>query len=109
MNTHIFQFHYTKSKIQRLRFQLPITMFGIFLCITLIIFLILVCVYLNHDCHCGPYLSSELVKKLPTSFGPGSLNRTLKDTIQACVDSALQSSVKSVYQMAKEGELMSIQ
>ena len=66
-----------------------------------------VCVYINHCCDCGPYLDSSKIKKLPVSFGPGSLNITLKDTVQACVDSVKTSEddrhLKHVFRLLKAG------
>ena len=46
------------------------------------------CVYVNHGCTCGPYLDSGRVAQLPERFGPGNLNRVLRECVQACVDAA---------------------
>ena len=45
-----------------------------------------VLVYVNHECSVGPYLGS--VRELPVRFGPGSLNRVLREAVQALVDCA---------------------
>ncbi|XP_069959738.1 polycomb protein Scm isoform X4 [Cherax quadricarinatus] len=47
-----------------------------------------VIVYVNHGCTCGPYLDSGRVGELPLQFGPGSLNRVVRESIQALVDTA---------------------
>ncbi|XP_043220790.1 polycomb protein SCMH1-like isoform X2 [Amphibalanus amphitrite] len=47
-----------------------------------------VCVYVNHGCTCGPYLDGSRVTQLPERFGPGNLNRVLRECVQACVDAA---------------------
>ena len=48
------------------------------------------CVYVNHGCTCGPYLDGSRVAQLPERFGPGNLNRVLRECVQACVDAALR-------------------
>ncbi|XP_037079298.1 polycomb protein Scm-like [Pollicipes pollicipes] len=48
----------------------------------------LICVYVNHGCTCGPYLDGARVTQLPERFGPGNLNRVLRECVQACVDAA---------------------
>ena len=47
-----------------------------------------VVVYVNHGCTCGPYLDNSRVGELPLQFGPGSLNRVVRESIQALVDAA---------------------
>ncbi|XP_042875439.1 polycomb protein Scm-like isoform X2 [Penaeus japonicus] len=47
-----------------------------------------VVVYVNHGCTCGPYLDSGRVSELPVQFGPGSLNRVVRESVQALVDAA---------------------
>ena len=58
-------------------------------------------------CKIGPYLDANKVKKLPPTFGPGSLNITLRDTIQGCVDSVKSSEddkhLKEVFKFLKGG------
>ena len=44
-----------------------------------------VVVYVNHNCSLGPYLDS--VRCLPVRFGPGGVNRVLREAVQALVDS----------------------
>ncbi|XP_054158235.1 polycomb protein SCMH1-like [Oppia nitens] len=60
-----------------------------------------VCVYVNRLCHCGPYLSLQSVKRLPEAFGPGSLNKTLQDTVQAFVNSA--SDLRTAFNLVRPG------
>ncbi|XP_071540645.1 polycomb protein SCMH1-like isoform X1 [Panulirus ornatus] len=47
-----------------------------------------VVVHVNHGCTCGPYLDSSRVGELPLQFGPGSLNRVVRESVQALVDAA---------------------
>lgn len=60
-----------------------------------------VCVHVNHNCTCGPYLSASKVLQLPSQFGPGSMNRILREAVQACVDSALNE--KNVFHLLRQG------
>ncbi|CAG2122040.1 unnamed protein product, partial [Medioppia subpectinata] len=60
-----------------------------------------VCVYVNHTCDCGPYLARESVRRMPVTYGPGSLNRTLKEAVQALQDSA--NVPKTVFSCLKAG------
>ncbi|KAF2354692.1 SLED domain [Trinorchestia longiramus] len=52
-----------------------------------------VSVYVNHGCSAGPYLSGARVREMPVRFGPGSLNRVLREAVQALVDSAQHPAV----------------
>ncbi|XP_068222661.1 polycomb protein Scm isoform X2 [Palaemon carinicauda] len=47
-----------------------------------------VVVHVNHGCTCGPYLDAGRVAELPLQFGPGSLNRVVRESIQALIDAA---------------------
>ncbi|KAK7077941.1 Zinc ion binding [Halocaridina rubra] len=47
-----------------------------------------VVVHVNHGCMCGPYLDAGRVAELPLQFGPGSLNRVVRESVQALVDAA---------------------
>nr|XP_045618397.1 polycomb protein Scm-like isoform X3 [Procambarus clarkii] len=47
-----------------------------------------VIVHVNHGCTCGPYLDSGRVGELPLQFGPGSLNRVVRESVQALVDAS---------------------
>ncbi|XP_077861794.1 sex comb on midleg-like protein 4, partial [Saccoglossus kowalevskii] len=49
-----------------------------------------VTVFVHSGCVCGPYLSPHKVQQLPAQFGPGAMDRVLKDILQACVDCAVQ-------------------
>ncbi|GAB6031001.1 hypothetical protein CHUAL_007821 [Chamberlinius hualienensis] len=61
-----------------------------------------VCVYVNHSCNCGPYLMSRKIASLPRQFGPGSMNRVLREAVQACVDCAIQEH--AVFNMLRPGD-----
>lgn len=61
-----------------------------------------VCVFVNHGCTCGPYLNPRKVSQLPIQFGPGSMNRVLREAVQACIDCA--NSEKSVFNLLKQGD-----
>ncbi|XP_038172933.1 sex comb on midleg-like protein 2 isoform X2 [Arvicola amphibius] len=58
-----------------------------------------VCVYINKRGDCGPYLNPQKVQQLPDHFGPGPVNVILRQTVQACVDCAIDS--KSVFLFIK--------
>ncbi|XP_070567910.1 polycomb protein SCMH1-like isoform X2 [Ptychodera flava] len=49
-----------------------------------------VTVFVHSSCVCGPYLSPHKVRQLPVQFGPGTMEKVLKDIVQACVDCAVQ-------------------
>lgn len=61
-----------------------------------------VCVFVNHQCSCGPYLDPAKIGQLPRQLGPGSMNRVLREAVQACVDCALNE--KNVYNLLRRGE-----
>ncbi|XP_076774696.1 LOW QUALITY PROTEIN: sex comb on midleg-like protein 2 [Arvicanthis niloticus] len=50
-----------------------------------------ICVYINKHGDSGPYLDPQKVQQLPDHFGPGPVNVILRQTVQACVDSAFQA------------------
>ncbi|XP_028617714.1 sex comb on midleg-like protein 2 isoform X1 [Grammomys surdaster] len=58
-----------------------------------------VCVYVNKHGDCGPYLDPQKVQQLPSHFGPGPVNVILRQTVQACVDSAFHA--KTVFLLLK--------
>ncbi|XP_015925677.1 polycomb protein SCMH1 isoform X2 [Parasteatoda tepidariorum] len=60
------------------------------------------CAYINHDCTCGPYLSPRRVANLPVKYGPGSLNRVLREAVQTFIDCS--ENEKSVFSLLKQGE-----
>ncbi|XP_042220656.1 polycomb protein Scm-like isoform X2 [Homarus americanus] len=47
-----------------------------------------VIVHVNHGCTGGPYLDNSRVGELPLQFGPGSLNRVVRESVQALADAA---------------------
>lgn len=61
----------------------------------------LVCVYVNHGCECGPTLVASRIAKLPLQFGPASIRRVLRQSLQAIVDSAKDQN--SVFGLLQEG------
>lgn len=61
-----------------------------------------VIVYINHGCTPGPYLDPRRVSQLPPQFGPGSLNRVLREAVQACVECAVHED--QVFSLLKQGE-----
>ncbi|XP_077540541.1 polycomb protein Scm isoform X1 [Haemaphysalis longicornis] len=61
-----------------------------------------VCVFVNQQCSCGPYLDPSKIAQLPRQLGPGSMNRVLREAVQACVDCALNE--KSVFDLLRRGE-----
>ncbi|XP_076774438.1 sex comb on midleg-like protein 2 isoform X1 [Arvicanthis niloticus] len=58
-----------------------------------------ICVYINKHGDSGPYLDPQKVQQLPDHFGPGPVNVILRQTVQACVDSAFQA--KTVFLLLK--------
>uniref|UniRef100_A0A1B6EGN3 SAM domain-containing protein n=1 Tax=Clastoptera arizonana TaxID=38151 RepID=A0A1B6EGN3_9HEMI len=61
-----------------------------------------VTVFVNSSCMHGPYLDYSKVSQLPTQFGPGTLNRVLRDCVQSLVDSAIDQ--KQIINMLRQGE-----
>lgn len=58
--------------------------------------------YVNSSCWCGPYLDSRKVSELPTQFGPGTINRVMRESIQSLVDCALDQ--KQIFGMLRQGD-----
>lgn len=61
-----------------------------------------VCAYINHGCTVGPYLNSRRISGLPVKYGPGSMNRVLREAVQAFVDCS--ENEKSVFNLLKQGD-----
>ncbi|CAN7982417.1 unnamed protein product [Ixodes pacificus] len=61
-----------------------------------------VCVFVNHQCSCGPYLDPQKIGQLPRQLGPGSMNRVLREAVQACVDCSLIE--RNVYNLLRKGD-----
>lgn len=61
----------------------------------------LVCTYINHGCHCGPYLNQQKVLQLPSQYGPGVISRVLYDVLKGFIDSAIHT--KDVFNLIPEG------
>ena len=59
------------------------------------------CVYTNTGCFCGNYLSVSKVRALPSQLGPASLSRVLMETVQSCINCAVDE--RKVYNLVKEG------
>ena len=60
-----------------------------------------VCVYTNTGCSCGNYLSASKVRALPPRLGPASLPLVLMETVQSCINCAVDE--RKVYNLVKEG------
>ena len=59
-------------------------------------------VFVNKFCDCGPHLNRDLlISRLPTEFGPGSMNRLLRDVVQSIVNVAKDKSF--VFERLKAG------
>ncbi|XP_053511730.1 sex comb on midleg-like protein 2 isoform X2 [Artibeus jamaicensis] len=58
-----------------------------------------VCVYINKHGDCGPHLDHNKIQELPDHFGPGPVSVVLRETVQACVDCAIES--KTVFGLLK--------
>ncbi|XP_016008182.1 sex comb on midleg-like protein 2 isoform X1 [Rousettus aegyptiacus] len=58
-----------------------------------------VCVYINKYGNVGPYLDQKKIEQLPDHYGPGPVNVVLRQTVQACMDCALDS--KTVFGFLK--------
>jgi len=56
----------------------------------------------NHSCKCGPFLNPRRVAQLPLQYGPGSMNRVLREAVQACIEVAYQEQV--VYNLLRPGD-----
>ncbi|XP_035210845.1 polycomb protein SCMH1-like isoform X2 [Stegodyphus dumicola] len=61
-----------------------------------------VCTYINHGCTSGPYLNSRRVASLPVKYGPGSMNRVLREAVQTFIDCA--ENEKNVFCLLRQGE-----
>ncbi|KAL4233031.1 Zinc ion binding [Mactra antiquata] len=61
----------------------------------------LVCVFVKHECKCGPYLNQQKIVQLPLQYGPGVINKVLHDVLKGCLDVA--SNEKDVFNMIPEG------
>lgn len=62
----------------------------------------LVCAYINHGCTIGPYLNPRRIAGLPVKYGPGSMNRVLREAVQTFIDCA--ENEKSVFSLLKQGD-----
>lgn len=59
-------------------------------------------VFVNSTCNCGPYLDPRKVNDLPCQYGPASLNRILRLSVQSLVDAALDQ--KQIFGVIRQGE-----
>lgn len=60
------------------------------------------CVYVNNSCECGPFLDPIKVNDLPSRYGPTSLNRVLKSSVQSLVDAG--KDPKKVFELIQQEE-----
>ena len=58
-------------------------------------------VYVNAVCWCGPYIDPGKLSGLPGQFGPGAINKVLRDCVQSVMDAALEQ--KQVFAMLRQG------
>ena len=75
--------------------------FSVLIFFTVVAFFWSVCVYTNTGCFCGNYLSVSKVRALPSQLGPASLSRVLMETVQSCINCAVDE--RKVYNLVKEG------
>ena len=61
-----------------------------------------VCIYVNPTCSCGSHLDRRKITLLPPQFGPGSINRVLREAVQAGVDCARHEH--TVFSLLQEGQ-----
>ena len=59
------------------------------------------CVYVSKTCNCGPQLNSRKISHLPDQFGPSTINKVLREAVQACVDCA--NNERTVFNTIKDG------
>lgn len=57
---------------------------------------------MNSECNCGPYLDPSKVSQIPLTFGPDTIKRVLRESIQHLVDASLNQ--KQVTDMLKQGD-----
>ncbi|GLG97588.1 Polycomb protein SCMH1 [Gryllus bimaculatus] len=60
------------------------------------------CVFVNHGCMCGPYLDPRKVSELPMVYSAKSINRLVRECVQALVDAALDQ--KQIFGLLRQGE-----
>ncbi|PSN34377.1 Polycomb protein SCMH1 [Blattella germanica] len=60
------------------------------------------CIYVNHGCSCGPYLDPRKIANFPLVFSGKSINRVLRECVQAIVDAALDQ--KQIIGLLRQGE-----
>lgn len=60
------------------------------------------CVFVNHGCMCGPYLDPRKVSELPVTYSAKSINRLVRECVQALVDAALDQ--KQIFGLLRQGE-----
>lgn len=56
---------------------------------------------MNSGCNCGSILSNRKISALPSQFGPGPINKVVREAVQACVDCAHKEH--AVFNMLQEG------
>lgn len=57
---------------------------------------------MNSECNCGPFLDPKKMSQIPLTFGPGTIKRVLRESIQHLVDASHDQ--KQVTSMLKQGD-----
>lgn len=60
-----------------------------------------VCVYINRCCNPGSYLNPRKVQQLPLHYGPGTLQRVLREVAQGCIECG--NHEQTVFNLLKDG------
>ncbi|KAG8244440.1 protein silencing [Homalodisca vitripennis] len=58
--------------------------------------------YVNPGCWCGPYLDPRKVSQLPLQFGPATMSRVLRESVQSLVHCALDE--KQIFGILRQGD-----
>lgn len=57
---------------------------------------------MNSECNCGPFLNPNKMSQIPLTFGPDTIKRVLRKSVQHLVDASYEQ--KRVTEMLKQGE-----
>ncbi|XP_022081927.1 polycomb protein SCMH1-like [Acanthaster planci] len=67
-----------------------------------------VSLFINNTCVSGPYLSPHKVHQMPSLIGPAPIERVLAETLQLCVNSAVQQKAVFAFLKGDEGGTVNI-
>ena len=60
------------------------------------------CVYVSKTCNCGPQLHSRKISNnMPDQFGPATIDKVLREAVQACIECA--NNERTVFNTVKDG------